>query len=510
MRFPEVDWLRKWAGYTPGKLLLRDHESGREWTYADMDRRAAALAAHWRDDLGLRAGDRIAVYSLNRVELPLMFFACVKLGAILVPMNFRLTARELDVQVGDCAPSLFYRERGLIEQAERLTALTRSCRVDGVETLTRFLVDDVPDPAEEFPRLGLDDVVLILYTSGTTGVPKGAMVDHRMLFWNAVNTTLRLDLNSSDHTQSYAPFFHTGGWNVLFTPFLFNGASHTLLGGFDTDLLLELMVRERTTIFFGVPTMLQMMSDSPLFADADLSAVRYAVVGGAPMPVPLINLWHEKGVPIRQGYGLTEVGPNCFSLHQDDAVRKRGSIGFPNFYVETRIVRDDGRTAGVDEVGELWMRGDMVTPGYWGRPKATAEAITDGWFHTGDMMRRDDEGFHFVVDRKKNMYISGGENVYPAEVEAVLVEHPDVVEAAVVGVPDERWGEVGRAHVVLRPDAHPDDEALIAFCRDRLAKYKTPRYVSFLDTLPRNEAGKIDRKKLSPDPIPTRKDQDHE
>ena len=501
MRFPEVDWLRKWAHYTPGRMLLKDHEAGREWTYGEMDRRAAALAVHWRDELGLKAGDRIAVFSLNRVELPLMFFACVKLGTILVPLNFRLTYREVDILVADSAPSVMYREEGVTGSGCELTELPADCPVLAVESLTRFLDEPPADLATDFPAFGPDDVVMILYTSGTTGLPKGAMINHRMLFWNAVNTTSRLDLTSTDHTQSYAPFFHTGGWNVLFTPFLWNGASHTLLGGFDADLVLELMQTERTTLLFGVPTMLQMMADCEGFAEADLSSVRYAIVGGAPMPEPLINLWHDKGVPIRQGYGLTEVGPNCFSLHQDDAVRKRGSIGFPNFYVETKIVGEDGSEAGVDETGELWLRGDMVTPGYWNKPDETAAAITDGWFHTGDMVRRDAEGFHFVVDRKKNMFISGGENVYPAEVEAVLVQHPDVAEAAVIGVPDEKWGEVGRAHVVLRKGAVPDGATLAAFCRERLAGYKTPRHWAFTEELPRNDAGKIDRKQLQAIPF---------
>lgn len=501
MRFPEVDWLRKWAHYTPGRMLLRDHESGREWTYGEMDRRAAALAVHWRDELGLVRGDRVAAFSLNRVEMPLLFFAAVKLGVILVPLNFRLTPAELDVLVADCAPAVLYREQDLAERADEMTALPADCRKLLIEDLTGFLEGDVPPRAAVLPPTGPDDVVMILYTSGTTGLPKGAMISHRMLFWNAVNTTSRLDLTSTDHTQSYAPFFHTGGWNVLFTPFLWNGASHTLLGGFDADLVLELMQTEHTTLLFGVPTMLQMMADCEGFAAADLSSVRYAIVGGAPMPEPLINLWHEKGVPIRQGYGLTEVGPNCFSLHQDDAVRKRGSIGFPNFYVETKIVAEDRSEAGVDETGELWLRGDMVTPGYWNKPDETAAAITDGWFHTGDMVRRDAEGFVYVVDRKKNMFISGGENVYPAEVEAVLVQHPDVAEAAVIGVPDEKWGEVGRAHVVPRKGAAPDGAALAAFCRERLAGYKTPRHWVLMEELPRNDAGKIDRKQLQAIPF---------
>ena len=283
---------------------------------------------------------------------------------------------------------------------------------------------------------------------------------------------------------------------MLLTPFLHNGASHTLLENFDPDLILELTAEERVTLLFGVPTMMQMLADSPRFAAADLGSVRYAIVGGAAMPVPLIHTWHDRGVWIRQGYGLTEVGPNCFSLHQDHAVAKAGSIGFPNFYIDARIVDEDGTECAPGAVGELWLRSEVVTPGYWRNPAATAEALVDGWFRTGDLMTRDAEGFHYVVDRKKNMYISGGENVYPAEVEAVLVADPAVKEAAVIGVPDPRWGEAGRAFLVLHPDRTLDEEGLRTHCRARLAKFKIPREFLVIEALPRNDAGKVDQAAL--------------
>lgn len=500
MNVPRVDWLARWALYTPNRLFLRNHGDGREWTYREAERRARALAAHLSGACGLRRGDRIAVYAHNCPEYLFLFLACVKLGTVLVPLNFRLVPRELDVLLRDAEPALLVHGDDLARPAAQLTALPAAARRLAVSTLSPLLDGDGDgDGDARFAAAapgGLDDLVMILYTAGTTGIPKGAMIDHRMLLWNSINTTLRLDLTSQDHTQAYAPLFHTGGWNVLFTPFLHAGASHTLLPGFDADLILELMERERTTIFWGVPAMMQMLVDSPRWAGADLSSVRYAVVGGAPMPVPLINVWHERGVFIRQGYGLTEVGPNCFSLHQDDAVAKRGSIGFPNFYVDARIVGDDGRDCGPDEAGELWLRSPVVTPGYWRRPDETAAAITDGWFHTGDVVRRDGEGFHYVVDRKKNMYISGGENVYPAEVEGVLVTHPAVREAAVVGVPDAKWGEVGKAYVVLEEGRTAGAEEILSHCRDRLAKYKIPRHVEFIAALPRNEAGKVDRSGL--------------
>ncbi len=262
------------------------------------------------------------------------------------------------------------------------------------------------------------------------------------------------------------------------------------------DLILELMEEERAHPLFGVPTMMQMIAGAPGIAEADLSSVRYAIVGGSPMPVPSIEVWHKKGIAIRQGYGLTEVGPNCFSLHQDDAIRKIGSIGFPNFYIEARVRNDSGRDCNTDEVGELWLKSPVVTPGYWRNTNATKESITDGWFRTGDLVRKDDEGYFYVVDRKKNMFISGGENVYPAEVENFLYSHPGVKEVAVIGIPDQKWGEVGKAYIVLKENSSATKENLANFCLGQMAKYKIPKYFKLVDHLPKNEAGKIDRKKL--------------
>ncbi len=496
MRFPETDWLAKWAHYTPERLFLRDHRRQTEWTYGRAQRRAQAVAGFLQNDCGIVRGRRVAVLATNCSEYVFLLLACIKLGAVLVPLNFRLTPPELAVMLGDSEPDLLifageFRDRIDTLQREGFDAPTLD--LDRLEDLV-FAQSAADFRADRPGRL--DDLVMILYTSGTTGTPKGAMIDHRMLLWNAINTSLRLDLNSQDHSLSFAPFFHTGGWNVLFTPFLHNGASHTLLEGFDPGLILDLVQRERVSLLFGVPTMMQMLADAPGFGACDLSSLRYAIVGGAPMPVPLINLWHERGVFIRQGYGLTEVGPNCFSLHQDHAVDRRGSIGFPNFYIEARVTADDGRECGADEIGELWLRGEVVTPGYWRNEEATRAAITDGWFHTGDMVRRDAEGFYYVMDRKKNMYISGGENVYPAEVEAVLVAHEAIKEAAVVGVPHPRWGETGHAFLVLHEGRSLDQAAVERFCLDRLAKYKIPKHVTIVTELPRNDAGKIDRAAL--------------
>jgi len=490
------DWLAKWAKYTPNRMFLREHDTKMEWTYSDFNHRANSLANYFVDELKIKKGERVAVYSKNRAEYVLIFLACIKAGAILVPLNFRLTPRELDVLIHDAEPRLFVYESEYQKEVEKLETLSKIPIKKTVQEITPFLTEPITNHKPPITQIDQEDPVMILYTAGTTGLSKGAIINHRMLFWNSINTALRLDLTTEDHTQSFAPFFHTGGWNVLFTPFLHHGASHTLLTKFDPDLILQLMEKERATILFGVPTMLQMMSDSPIFKKVDLSSVRYAIVGGAPMPIPLINIWHEKGVYIRQGYGLTEVGPNVFSLHQDDAIRKKGSIGFPNFYFDVKIVDDNEAELGANEVGELWLKSPAVMPGYWRNSEETAKSITDGWFHTGDMVMKDDEGYFFVVDRKKNMFISGGENVFPAEIEKFLLSNAAIKEAAVIGVPDEKWGEVGKAFIVVKGGEKISSDNLQEYCKGKLAKYKTPKYFEIIQSIPKNDAGKTDKKKL--------------
>lgn len=493
----QTDWLNKWAKYTPNRMFLREHQRNILWSYSDFNNRTNALAAYLIDQYEIKKGDRIAIYSKNKSEHVILFLACIKIGAMLVPLNFRLMPRELDILINDAEPKLFFYDEEFSSHIPKLSSLKKVSVVNPLTEVSKFLLEN--NIKSEFVSKDIfteNDPVMILYTAGTTGLSKGVIITHKMLFWNSINTGLRLDLHSSDHTQSFAPFFHTGGWNVLFTPFLHHGASHTLLTQFDADLILQLMEKEKATILFGVPTMLQMMADSPYFDKVDLSSVRYAIVGGAPMPIPLINIWHKKGVYIRQGFGLTEVGPNCFSLHQDDAIRKKGSIGFPNFYVDAKIMHDDKTECTANEVGELWLKSPVVTPGYWRNEKATTESITNGWFHTGDLVKKDEEGYFYVVDRKKNMFISGGENVFPAEIESYLYSNEKIKEVAVIGVEDEKWGEVGKAYIVLKDNYKADANEIIDFCKGNLAKYKIPKYIEFLKELPKSEAGKIDKKKL--------------
>jgi fatty-acyl-CoA synthase len=314
---------------------------------------------------------------------------------------------------------------------------------------------------------------------------------HRVLVWNSLNTNIGWELRADDVSIVHTPLFHTGGINVLLIPLLHAGGTLVLMRDWEPQRCLELIERERVTVFFAVPTMFQMLLDAPRFAQTDFGSVRFFISGGAPCPVPLIEAYQARGISFRQGYGLTEVSVNCFTLNPEDAIRKVGSVGRPIFHLDARLVDEQGQDAADGAIGELWLRGPTVCAGYWNNLEATRAAITDGWFHTGDLARLDDEGYYYIVDRKKDMFISGGENVYPAEVERALYEHPAVAECAVIGVPDARWGEVGCALIVVRGDATLADDDVLRHCRQRLGRYKVPKHVLFMDELPHNSSGKV-------------------
>lgn len=492
------DWTGKWAIYHPNGTAIKDAATEEVLTYQQFNARANRLAHHFQQQR-LQTGDRVAVLAENGIHYLLLFAAAQKLGLILVPLNYRLTGKELSYLLEKTRPSLVLVANDFVDQLMACEG-TLPRAIFNISELNRWCPADTElSWSNRNPSLTIqeDHPLFILFTSGTTGYPKGAIYTHRMLLWNSINTALSLEVNTQSRTINCMPPFHTGGWNVLTTPFLHHGGYSCLLRKFDAGQVLQLLEEERVTIFMGVPTMLAMLADHPNFESADLSSLKYLIVGGEPMPIPLIERWHAKGIPVRQGYGMTEVGPNLTSLHQDDAIRKKGSIGRPNFYVETRIVDEQGQDLPPGTAGELVLRGPMVTPGYWEDEAATAKAIKNGWFHTGDRVLCDEEGYLFVVDRIKNMYISGGENVYPAEVERVLQTHPAVEEVAIIGVPDEKWGEVGCAFVVLSSTSNTTGADLQDFCRQQLAKYKVPKHVRLVAELPKNDTGKIDRKGLA-------------
>lgn len=502
-RLNDIDWLARWAKFSPAAVAFEDaDDSGRYFSYADLFALSIVLAAKLRDDFAIKRDDRVAILSVNELEYVALFFAIQRLGAIMVPVNFRLAAREMDHILGDSDPSLLVVQDQFLPVFKQLAkAPARAWFLSDVaafisQELTEIRASRAARATVPFDG-AFDDACMILYTSGTTGLPKGALITNKMLHWNSLNTGLRLNLQQSDVALGFLPFFHTSGWNVLVTPFVHRGARTVLMRKFDADRVLELTEKHGVTVMFGVPTIMEMMARSPRFAHADLGKARYAVVGGEPMSIELIHTWQRKGVAIRQGFGMTEFGPSVFSLNEEDAIRKIGSIGFPNFYVEARIVDHDGNDVPDDIIGELILRGDVCTPGYWRNPEATSKTIRDGWLYTGDLVRRDREGYYYVAGRKKEMYISGGENVYPVEIERLLSTHPSIREVAVVGVPDAKWGEVGKAVIAVKTGADLSGEDVLAYCRQGLAKYKIPKHIEFMENLPKSDSGKILKRALS-------------
>ena len=493
------DWIAHFGRRTPDKIAAIDLASQRRLSYAEFDARISRLATHLREKLGVISGDRVAVLALNTTDTLEVQFACFRLGAVFLPLNNRLTVPELQFIVGDASPTVMIHDNDLAEVA---LAVAKLCNVSAALLFgpggSYEAAIAASKPLERCEEVTLDDISTIMYTSGTTGLPKGAIITHGMTFWNCVNLGGPAYISPSSVLLTVLPLFHTGGLNCYTNPVLHAGGTVLIMRAFDPGVALQLISDATSGInqFFGVPSIYQFMAQHPAFASADFSRLVIGGVGGAPMPVPLLKVWEERGVALQQGYGMTETSPAVLTLDKEDAVRKAGSSGKPVLHTEVRIVRPDGSDADVGELGELWVRGPNVTPGYWNRPDANASSFTDGWLHTGDATRIDAEGFYYIVDRWKDMYISGGENVYPAEVENVLHQIPAIAEAAVIGVPNEQWGEVGMAIVAIRPGHTLAAEEIHAHCAANLARFKCPRLIRFVDALPRNATGKIHKPTL--------------
>ena len=502
------DYSGRRALYSPGKLALIDTGKTPDLrlTYAELNERANRLANWLRHTAGIGFGDRVAILALDGVEHLDCFFACSKLGALHTALNWRLHRVELAAVLRHTTPrALLYsdefRETVADLQAENILGPDLTIHLDGEGIpgsvpWTAILRDGDPADVHD-PRIDENTTAALLLTGGTTGAPKAARITHGMIAWNTLNTVIH-DLQHDDIYLNVFPLFHTGGLFVYTLPQFILGGTTVLMRRFDPDRTLELIERERVTVFAAVPTIYQALAACPGWPAADLSSLRFCTSGGAPLPVPLVHKYvNEKGIRFKQGFGMTEFGPGVFALAPEDAVRKAGSIGRPNFFVSARVVDDDNRPLGPGKIGELALKGPSRSAGYFNDPQATAEATdTEGWFHTGDLARVDEEGYFTIVDRKKDMFISGGENVYPAEVEAALYRHPAVHLCAVIGVPDARWGEVGLACVALRANAQAGPAELLAFLRDNLARYKVPRRVEILDALPLSSAGKVLKREL--------------
>lgn len=481
-------WTARRARKTPDRVAIV--YDGREWTYRELHERVLGLA-HGLRGLGVGRGDRVAYVGPNHPSYLETLFAAGTIGAVFVPLNMRLAAAELGDQLADCGA------RVLIH-APQHAGLPVPVAV-GLDTGYEDLVaGGGTEPIDE--PVGHDDLALIMYTSGTTGRAKGAVLRHGNITWNAINVLVDADLSSDEVTLISAPLFHTAGLNMNCMPTLLKGGRVVLEAQFDPRRTLELVARHRVTLMFGVPAMFNAIADEPGFATADLSSVRTLMCGGAPVPEAIIRRYLDRGLTFVQGYGMTEASPGTLLLDRAQALTKAGSAGVPHFFTDVRVARPDGTEAEPGERGEVVVLGPNVMAGYWGRPEATAEVLRDGWFHSGDVAVSDEDGYISIVDRLKDMIISGGENIYPAEVENALADHPAVADAAVIGVPDEKWGEVGRAIVVLRPGAQAGADELHEFLLGRIAKYKIPKSYRFVAQLPRTATGKILRKQLRESP----------
>jgi fatty-acyl-CoA synthase len=496
------DWMARGERYWPEALAVVDVAKGAagRFTYRQLNRRANRLA-HWlRDTAGLGPGDRVGVLALNGVEYLDALFACGKLGAILTPFNWRSHWRELVGLIRQTTPRVLLFSAEFAEAVSRLRpecpSLAYALHLDGDGTTASLdyatlLAGQTDEPLGR-AEVDAEDIVCLLFTGGTSGTPKAAEISYRMIAWNTLNTIIH-ELARGDVTITHTPMFHTGGLLVYTLPLLTLGGTVVIMRKWTADDMLALIAAERVTMFFCVPTQYQLMLQSPRFAVASFQNVRFLTSGGAPLPLPVIEAYRQQhGVVFKQGFGMTEFGPGVFSMGPEQAERKAGSIGQPNYFVAAQVVDEAGRPLPAHAIGELVLKGPSMASGYFDNPAASREAVdAAGWFHTGDLARVDDDGFFYIVDRKKDMFISGGENVYPVEIEQALYEHAAVAQCAVVGLPDTQWGEAGTAVVVARPGRPVTESKLLEHCRGRLAHYKVPRAVVFRAELPVSAAGKI-------------------
>lgn len=496
-----ADLLGERARLTPHREALVEVATGRRYTYHELYRRARATAAALLGGLGLQPGDRVAVLAPNRLEFLDVYFAAAAAGLVFVPINPRLALPEVTAILAHAAPQVLVFDGELAStawEASRQAGVGQLVCLDplpgeGVPVLSRLLEASpgelgVPTPSPEA-------TLAILYTSGTTGTPKGVVIPHRMVAFDAWATALAWELRPEDVSPIFTPLYHAGGLSVFLAPMLAVGGKIVLHRGFDPEEVWRTIKAERCTVALGVPTIWRLLAEHPLFTQVDLSHVRWFISGGAPLPLALIETYRERGLVLRQGYGLTEVGVNCFTMTNEEAFRKAGSVGKPLPFTRAKVVGEQGQPLGPGEVGELCLAGPHVCAGYFRDPAATAAAFDEeGYFRTGDMATYDPEGFFFIVGRRKEMFISGGVNIYPAEIESLLLAHPAVADAAVVGVPDELWGEKGVAFVV--PRGPVEAGTLAAFLKERIASFKVPKEFVFVEAIPRTAYGKVVRRAL--------------
>jgi len=496
------DWLVKHARQFPDKTALVDLHSGRRVSYAQLNERASRFAEFLNERWHVQPGDRVAVLAHSSTDYVEMLYGCGKLGAVMICLNWRLSVDELKGILDDAQPvAMVWGEEfeaagvalaDIFGLKNRMVTGAPRPDVAGYEGA----LAEMSGATVEMPWRDHGHVWHMLYTAGTTGRPKGVPQTWGMAFTNAVNNILAAGLRREDVMLSVLPYFHTGGLNLYMNPLLMCGGTTLIMRQFDVDRTMELLEKE-ATVMFGVPAIYLFLSQHPRFASADFSRVRSWAAGGAPVPKVLLEQYLAKGVTICFGFGMTETGPTVFLTDEATARRKVGTVGKPVMFVEAKVVDTQTRARlGANQRGEMLLRGPAITPAYWNNPQATAKSYEDGWLCTGDIVYFDDDGDFYVIDRSKDMYISGGENVYPAEVENVIFQMEGVAEAAVIGVHDAKWGEVGKAIVALKPGAQVSAAQIVAHCKQKLAGFKAPKQVQFVPALLRNAAGKVDKPRL--------------
>ena len=489
----DLDWIRKWAEYVPEKLAIVDVDTNQEFSYKDLYRYSYSITV-WLEK-HFKEGERIAVLAEQSAFMVALASACQRLGLILVPINYRLSNAEIFKLFQDCEPSLIiYSE--LYESCLSLAkdyystssqiSFIDECKKVNIQTTNTYKRYEIKEDLPTF----------LFYTSGTTRQPKGVLYTNKMLFWNSLNTTMQLELTSKDRTVNVLPPYHTSGWNIFVMPLLHNGATIWMFKKFDARDVLQTLEQSKSTVFICLPTILQMIAKDERFSCSDLSSLRYIITGGEYVNKGIIEFWKkEKNVFIRPGYGLTEAGPSLTSLHQDAALQKPNSIGKPNFYIELDIRDNKGNSVEAGKVGELCVKGDVVTPGYWNNSVETKKKLREGWLYTGDLAMKDEEGYYFIKGRIDDMFISGGENIFPQEIEQILNQHPNIEKSVVLPVAHDIWGKVGAAFIkVSNPNV--DKDSIELYLKDKLAKYKYPKHYIFIDEFPATSVGKISRKKL--------------
>ena len=493
------DWIRKWSSLQPKKKAL--YVEDQPFTYQEVNRRTNQLC-HLLLEFGIKKGDRIAVLLHNCHQYIEIFFGLSKIGAILVPLNWRLAGPELEFILQDSSSRMLIFEP---EFEEVVSSIQPRLNFSNGNYL--ILGTPCPDWAIEYEKaikkmptheppgdgsFGDEDPHMIMYTSGTTGIPKGAVLSQRKTFFNVLNADIVYNLTSKDIVMVTRPMFHSGGLLVEAAPVLYKGGTLIIRKRFPPNEILETIQTYKVTLLELPATVYQFILRDYDLNQYDLSSVRCFFTGGERIPVSMLKEYQKRGIIISQIFGQTESSTITY-LSTEKAAEKVGSVGLPVFHGEVKIVDKTGKDVGPGEVGEIIVKGPTLMSGYWNQPDITAETIRDGWLYTGDLARRDEEGYIFIVDRERDMYISGGENVYPAEIEKVLFTHPKILDAGVVGVPNETWGEVGKAYIVLKPGETMGQEDVLKFLRGKVAKYKIPKSLEFVEQLPKTASGKIQK-----------------